>query len=148
MNKNSQRKDSIEINAWRKIGSTYRTLYSYINSDLRPYGLTPPQYTVMRIIGTSQKGTMMSDIGNNMVVTFANVTTIVDNLEKMSYVKRVRDPSDRRRIIVELTAQGKNIFRKIHEKHSKVIEDIMRALSEQDLKNLIEYLEKLKNSVA
>ncbi len=91
---------------------------------------------------------MMSDIGNNMVVTFANVTTIVDNLEKMSYVKRVRDPSDRRRIIVELTAQGKNIFRKIHEKHSKVIEDIMRALSEQDLKNLIEYLEKLKNSVA
>lgn len=91
---------------------------------------------------------MMSDIGNNMVVTFANVTTIVDNLEKMRYVKRVRDPSDRRRIIVELTSEGKEIFRKIHDKHSKVIENIMSALSEHDLKILIGYLEKLKNSVA
>ena len=147
--KNSETGDTIGITAWRKIGSTYRKLYSYINSDLRPYGLTPPQYTVIRIIGTSDsKKTMMSDIGNNMVVTFANVTTIVDNLEKMGYVKRVRDSSDRRRISVELTSSGRDIFRKIHDKHSKIIESIMSALSEQDLRNLVRYLEKLKDSVA
>lgn len=149
MNKKQESEDTIGIIAWRKISSTYRMLYSYINSDLRPYGLTPPQYTVMRIIGASgSKKVMMSDIGNNMVVTFANVTTIVDNLEKMSYVRRVRDSSDRRRISVELTSSGNQIFTKIHDKHTKVIESIMSVLSEHDLHDLVNQLEKLKNRVA
>ena len=117
-------KDSLESKAWRNFGETYRTVYSYINSDLRPYGLTPPQYTVMLFIGKSDSHSLtMSEIGNKMVVTFANITTIVDNLEKREYVRRVRDSVDRRCIKVELTSAGSKIFEKIHDSHVREMEN-------------------------
>jgi len=142
-------KDSLESNAWRNFGETYRTVYSYINSDLRPYGLTPPQYTVMLFIGKSDSQSLtMSEIGNKMVVTFANITTIVDNLEKQGYVRRVRDSADRRCIKVELTSAGSRIFEKIHDSHVREMESVMQALNEHELSNLIRYTDKLKKRTA
>lgn len=138
-------KDSLEGRAWRNLGDTYRTVYSYINSDLRPYGLTPPQYTVMLFIGKADSQSLtMSEIGNKMVVTFANITTIVDNLEKQEYVRRVRDSVDRRCIKVELTSAGSKIFEKIHDSHVREMESVMRVLNEHELSNLIRYMDKLK----
>jgi MarR family transcriptional regulator, 2-MHQ and catechol-resistance regulon repressor len=141
-------KESLESLAWRNFAETYRTVYSYVNSDLRQYGLTPPQYLVMRSIGTAESGKLtMSEIGKQMVVTYANVTTIVDNLEKRGYVIRVRDSVDRRCIMVELTAPGLRLFDKIHTSHVRVIEKLMSVLSQQELAKLMEYTAKLKKKV-
>jgi MarR family 2-MHQ and catechol resistance regulon transcriptional repressor len=137
--------ESLETIAWRGFSETYRTIYSYINSDLRRYGLTPPQYTVMRLLGNSKLNKMaMSEIGKEMIVTFANVTTIVDNLEKLDYVRRVRDPVDRRRITVELTSLGSRTFQKIRGSHVMEIEKLMSTLNKKELTNLTLYMKKLK----
>ncbi len=105
--------DPIENVAWRSLADTYKMVYSYIMSDLRQYGLTPPQYAVLRIIGISRlKQLTMSEIGKEMTVTFANITTIVDNLEKLQCVRRQRDPRDRRLVKVELTEAGTSSTRK------------------------------------
>ena len=137
--------ESAEAIAWRNISATYRKLYSYVNSDLRRYGLTPPQYAAMRLLGNSKLRKMtMSEIGNEMVVTFANVTTIVDNLEKMGYAQRVRDPVDRRRITVRLTSSGLRTFKKIRGSHVKEIEKVMSTLNKRQLENLVFYLKKLR----
>jgi MarR family 2-MHQ and catechol resistance regulon transcriptional repressor len=141
--------ESIETTAWRSFSETYRTVYSFINSDLRKYGLTQPQYSVLRLLGNSRsRKLMMSEIGNEMLVTFANVTTIVDNLERLGFVKRVRDPVDRRRITVELTSAGSNTFQKIRGSHIREIEKLMGILSKRELANLTQYMKKLRKTVA
>ncbi len=137
--------ESLESLAWRTYAKTYRAVYAYVNSDLRQYGLTPPQYAVIRSIGTSDSGVLtMSEIGKQMVVTYANVTTVVDNLEKLDYVRRTRDSNDRRCIMVELTPAGVRLFKKIREAHVKEIEKLMKVLSGQELENLIRYADKLR----
>jgi len=141
-------KDSLETTTWRNFAETYRTIYSYINSDLRKYGLTPPQYSVMRSIGVSESRCLtMSDIGKQMVVTFANITTIVDNLEKLGYARRVRDSLDRRCIKVELTPAGLRMFKRIRKSHGMEIAKLMKVLNQQELENLIQYTCKLKRRV-
>lgn len=138
-------KESLESLAWRNYSKTYKAVYSYVTSDLRQYGLTPPQYAVMRYIGTSEKGVLtMSEIGKLMVVTYANVTTVVDNLEKLNYVRRTRDSNDRRCIMVELTPSGHRLFEKIRHIHVREVEKLMKVLNQRELENLIKYTDKLR----
>jgi DNA-binding MarR family transcriptional regulator len=141
--------DPIENVAWRSLAETYKTVYSYIMSDLRQYGLTPPQYTVLRVIGTSRsKQLTMSEIGKEMTVTFANITTIVDNLEKLQYVKRLRDPDDRRLVKVELTGAGFRLYKKINRSHRREVAKLMKVLDKQDLQKLIDYAEAIKKNTS
>ena len=141
--------DPIENVAWRSIADTYKMVYSYIMSDLRQYGLTPPQYTVLRLIGISRsKQLTMSEIGKEMTVTFANITTIVDNLEKLQYVRRQRDPRDRRLVRVKLTDAGAKLFKKIFRSHRKEVAKLMKALDEAQLLQLIDFTEAIKKNTS
>ncbi|HYB03651.1 MAG TPA: MarR family transcriptional regulator [Nitrososphaerales archaeon] len=141
--------DPIENVAWRCFADTYKMVYSYIMSDLRQYGLTPPQYTVLRIIGISRyKQLTMSEIGKEMTVTFANITTIVDNLEKLQYVQRQRDPRDRRLVKVELTEAGTKLYKKINRSHRKEVAKLMKVLDEAQLKQLIEFTEAIRKNTS
>ncbi len=140
--------NSLENIAWRNFAATYRTVHSHIDSDLRRYHLTSPQYTVLRILGTAEKSLPMNEIGRALIVTVANVTTIVDNLEKRHYVKRVRDMGDRRVIKVELTAQGIDLFKRINSAHRKQIAKLMQGLSRAELESLITYTTKIREKIA
>lgn len=90
----------------------------------------------------------MSEIGKQMIVTYANVTTVVDNLEKLGYARRTRDAVDRRRIRVGLTPAGYKIFEKIHSAHVRQIEGLMEALDERELRKLMRYAEKIRKKAA
>ncbi|MDA4111087.1 MAG: MarR family transcriptional regulator [Thaumarchaeota archaeon] len=140
--------EPLENTAWRNLSDTYKIVYSYIMSDLRQYGLTPPQYAVLRAIGNSpMKQLSMSEIGKEMYVTFANITTIVDNLEKSNYVRRLRDSSDRRLVKVELTSTGAKLFKRIFRSHRKQVAKLMQVLNKNELGNLIIYTDSIKKSV-
>ena len=141
--------DPIENAAWRSLSDTYKIVYSHIMSDLRQYGLTPPQYTVLRVIGNSREGQLtMSEIGKEMIVTFANITTIVDNLEKLRYVRRLRDSSDRRLVKVELTGSGSRLFKRIYASHRREIAKLMKVLNKQELSNLIDYTGAIRKNTS
>jgi MarR family transcriptional regulator, organic hydroperoxide resistance regulator len=141
--------ESLENQAWRSIASTYKKGYLYINSDLRKYGLTPPQYTVLRTIWRSSSGLLpMNEIGKEMVVTFANITTIVDNLEKMNYVRRVRDQCDRRIVRVQLLSKGTKLVEKIYSSHQEEIAKLMSSLKKSELESLIDFTDRIKERIS
>lgn len=140
--------ESLESAAWRSLADTYRTVYFHINSDLRQYGLTPPQYAIMRIIGWSPLGSLsMSEIGKEMIVTYANITTIVDNLEKRQLVRRHRNTEDRRVVRVELTRKGRKLFEKIFTSHRNRVRKLMQVLTEHELENLVVITTKIKDKI-
>jgi DNA-binding MarR family transcriptional regulator len=77
-------------------------------------------------------------------LTTAAVTGIIDRLEQAGYVKRVNDPKDRRRTIVEpvrntkLERKLQAIFAPFHEKMHK----LFSSYSESDLTFLIDVMNK------
>jgi DNA-binding MarR family transcriptional regulator len=54
-------------------------------------------------------------------LTSGAITTVLDRLERSGYARRVHDPDDRRRVLVELTPRTQEIveFYKAHEQLSK-----------------------------
>lgn len=89
----------------------------------------------------------MNEIGRDLIVTFANITMIVDNLEKHGCLKRSRETRDRRTVQVRLTQRGHDLWRKISEVHRNKIAELMHGLSKQELYKLISDTTKLRNEI-
>src|SRR5690625_7186143 len=44
-------------------------------------------------------------IGEKILKSGGNITTVIDNLEKSGYVTRKKEPADKRAVLIELTSQ-------------------------------------------
>ncbi|AFT69171.1 Transcriptional regulator, MarR family [Alloalcanivorax dieselolei B5] len=68
-------------------------------------GLTAPQLLVLQAIKPHGELTM-GDIANEVSVSQATVTTILDRLEKRGLIERKRGEQDKRRVYASLTGEG------------------------------------------
>jgi DNA-binding MarR family transcriptional regulator len=78
---------------------------------LRPYGLTSPQYNILRILnGSFPKGLSVLDIKSRMLDRSSNVSRLVEKLRIAGLVERVPHSEDRRMVIVTISASGKKLL--------------------------------------
>lgn len=89
----------------------------------------------------------MSEIGRELLVTLADVTLIVDNLEKRSLLYRERGAADRRVVTIRLTKHGRTLWKKISGEHKLKVAEFMSGLSNKELEQLIVTSTKIKETV-
>jgi DNA-binding MarR family transcriptional regulator len=73
-------------------------------------------------------------------LTTGAITTVLDRLERAGYARRVRDPEDRRRVLVEITPEafaGSVDYYAAHAAHG---ERAFRRYSEEQLELLLEFV--------
>lgn len=82
--------------------------------------LTLPQFFVLNHSARKShgldSGIKMADLAAHMQVTGANITCIVDNLEKKRLVKRNYSPNDRRVINISVTDYGMDVLLELRSK--------------------------------
>jgi DNA-binding MarR family transcriptional regulator len=71
-------------------------------------GLTTPQLVIIQAVGDLKDPTV-SDIAKAVSLSLATVTTILNRLERNGIVNRARSSVDRRRVIVTLTEEGRDL---------------------------------------
>jgi DNA-binding MarR family transcriptional regulator len=69
------------------------------------YGLTWPQLLILKELSYS-KETTVGEVAHKLSLSQATVTSILDRLEKLQYVKRKRSNLDKRKVIVRITSSG------------------------------------------
>jgi DNA-binding MarR family transcriptional regulator len=74
----------------------------------RETGITGPQLWAIKVIAEASS-LRVSDLARRMYLHPATVVGILNRLELQGLVKRVRNNSDRRIVMVELTARGKEL---------------------------------------
>ena len=115
----------------------------------REFNLTDVQFNVLMLLkyqSSPQAGLSQSKISRMMLVNRANVTTLVDRMEKNKLVKRVPDAVDRRYNIVVLTEHGRKLLEKVEPLYHQEIDDLT-CLSEPEQKKLIGLLDKLRQNM-
>ena len=82
-----------------------------IHSDYmqRNFRLTGPQLTILRVINRLQP-VSAGELAKSANFNRGTLTGILDRLEANEFVSRTRLPSDRRSIILELTAEGQRVL--------------------------------------
>jgi DNA-binding MarR family transcriptional regulator len=83
----------------------------YITRQLRPFGLTGPQYNILRILnGSFPKGLSVLDIKSRMLDRSSNVSRLVEKLRLAGLVERIPHGRDRRMVIVTISENGKKVL--------------------------------------
>jgi len=90
-----------------------------------PDGLTVTQFGVLEVL--HHVGPLcQSELAEKLLKSGGNLTLVVDNLEKVGYVSRERDPADRRFVMVRLTERGQLFIATLF---PKVVANITREMS-------------------
>ena len=73
---------------------------------LEPLGLTYPQYLVMLVLWETD-GLSVSQLGERLALDSGTLTPLLKRLEASGLVQRLRDAADERRVLLQLTADGR-----------------------------------------
>jgi MarR family 2-MHQ and catechol resistance regulon transcriptional repressor len=110
----------------------------------RNYGLSFPQYNVLRVLDASQNGrNRISEVSRIMLVPGANMTGIAKRLERGGFVIRKSDPHDERVTILEITPKGKRTLKNIEQEKEISIERILKDFSKREKTELLDKLKRL-----
>jgi len=110
----------------------------------RRYGLSFPQYNVLRVLDASRNGrNKISEVSRIMLVPGANMTGIAKRLERDGFLIRKPDPRDERVTLLQITAKGKRTLKNIKKEKDHSIEKLLRDFSEKDKIDLLDRVKKL-----
>ena len=85
----------------------------------------------------------MSSIAKELSVTVGTLTIAMNSLVKKGYVQRERGKEDRRVVYISLTERGRAAFEHHARFHKAMIDSISENLSQEELKLLVQTLNKL-----
>jgi DNA-binding MarR family transcriptional regulator len=80
---------------------------------LKPFGLTPQQFNLLRILrGQHPKPATINMLIERMIDKSSNASRLVDRLEEKGFVKRCTSDSDKRSVNVQITEKGLETLKK------------------------------------
>jgi DNA-binding MarR family transcriptional regulator len=144
----------VKMLAHEALLSTYFTascLRKKAEHFLQPFGLTDVQFNLMMLLqhqSGPDEGLAQAQLSEMMLVNRANITSLIDRMEKAGLVARTSAPSDRRYNIIILTSYGKKLLSRIEPLYAKEVQRIMNVLLENEQKRLIGMLEKIRSNIA
>ena len=122
----------------------YKASYIYF----RQYGITDAQFNVLiQLQYEKQQGLSQTDLGRRLVVNKADMTGIIDRLEKAGFVGREDHPQDRRINIIKITRKGRDIVNKLEPGYFQEVKKVMSDMSKNDLKTIMKGMEKIRENV-
>ena len=121
----------------------------YIARVLEPYGITPQQFNVLRILrGAGPDGTPTLTIAERMIEEAPGITRLLDRLELKGMVRRQRCPGDRRQVLCHATPQALDLLGRIDGAMDEADDGALGTLSDEDKAHLIRLLDAVRSSHA
>lgn len=111
---------------------------------MNKYGLTMPQYNVLRILkGVYPEGHPRCDIISRMIEPAPDVTRIIDRLMKEKLVERFNSTEDKRLSMTRITEKGIKLLEKANPEVQALGNYISSTLSSTEKKILSDLLENI-----
>jgi len=132
------------------IGRLYVLLDSYLyNVAYKEYSLNAAKFNLLMVIKHigKDKGLSQTEIGNNLYVTAANITKLIDAVERDGLVLRMASSSDRRVNLIKITDKGSRLLDEIWPKHVSGINEILEKFSSVDKDKLGQLLQAFKQDM-
>ena len=111
----------------------------------RSVGLTVPQFRILALLAEGHGGNR--ELAENVGVSVAAMSRMVDWLSKHHLVERLKDKTDRRKVQVQLTNEGRGHFAEFRKEASQRLEKRMASLDAANRKNLSKGLSALALAV-
>jgi DNA-binding MarR family transcriptional regulator len=139
---------SLEQEAYLSLGRTWAVLDHAFSEALRPHGITPTQYNVMRILrGAGEKGLCRALVMERMIAKVPDATRLLDRMEAADLIRRERDTGDRRFVTTRITEEGLRVLAVLDKPVQALHRQHLGVLNESELQTLLELLGRVRAAV-
>ncbi|MEO9892424.1 MarR family transcriptional regulator [Aurantibacter sp.] len=115
-----------------------------ISNVLKPFDVSSQQFNVLRILrGQNGNPANLSTLNDRMITKMSNTTRLVDKLITKGYVDRITCPSNRRKVEITITDNGKKALKKMDIAINNAEKELLKNLSKVELKELNHLFNKL-----
>lgn len=116
-----------------------KTALDSINVDISPL-----HFEIMRLV--KEDGTLhIAEIGERLQIARAQMTHLIDKLVEVKMVERQADSADRRMTNIVLTSKGSAFLEEHGGNIRKATKEILSGLTDEELADLSDSLEKLRD---
>jgi MarR family transcriptional regulator, 2-MHQ and catechol-resistance regulon repressor len=114
-----------------------------VAAELNREGVSPAGFSVLVVLTTAGGTLELKTLRRRLGWSKANATEVTANLQERGLVRRRRDPSDRRLVVVDLTYEGRALVERLFPEHSDRVTRAFGALDETEKRSLAELCRKL-----
>ncbi len=107
---NQNKFQNIQHKAMVNIRFTSNFISNIQNSFLNTYGLTEPQFNILRILRGAKGELNINTIKERMIEKSPNLTRLMDKLDSKKFIIRSNSADDRRVVFAEITEIGLEIL--------------------------------------
>ncbi len=111
-------------------------------------GMQAAQYRTLGVLMRGSTAISMSELGKRLYISKPYMTLLVDQLIQDGHVQRIPDTTDRRVINITITAEGKRHLKQEASRYKENVKNILSDLDRQDLEDLCQSLEKIRNIIS
>jgi DNA-binding MarR family transcriptional regulator len=130
-----------------RVMDTIPLVMRFIRADMRVHSaacLSIPQLRSLAFLNRSP-GASLSDLAEHLGVTCATASATTERLVQRDLVQRIDDPQERRRVLLNLTEDGKHHLKQSQDQTRAHIADLLEGLTPEQVSNIEEGLALLKN---
>ena len=139
---------SAEQEAFLSLGRTWAVLEHAFAEALRPYGITPTQYNVLRILrGAGETGLCRTEVMQRLISKVPDTTRLLDRMEAAGLIERERSNRDRRFVTTRVTAAGLSLLAELDDPVKELHRLHLGVLDRTELRMLIASLERVRATV-
>jgi MarR family 2-MHQ and catechol resistance regulon transcriptional repressor len=132
---------SNKVKALINIKYTSNWLNSKENDFFKPYGISPQQYNILRILRGAKDKIKVQIVKDRMIERAPNATRLMDKLCDKTFIERERCEHDRRVVYVKITAVGLELLSTIDDHKNLTFLD---NLSDEEAATLSTLLDKIR----
>lgn len=138
--------NSCDESFFRLIALTGQAMRSYADQRLRSFDLTVEQLQLLKEL-TVDSGRPQSILGLVSSKSPANITRILDRLEKKNRIVRRKNPEDRRSSLVFLTDEGEKLLAEVFSLFEGLRSELVRGISDEGQQKAVLVLGAIKTNI-
>jgi DNA-binding MarR family transcriptional regulator len=119
-----------------------------VDRTLRHHRLSQAGRQALAVLEGAGQPLSPTTLAERLIVTTASVTSLLDTLERRGLVQRRPDPTDRRRLLVALTDDGRALVEQFLPEVVALQTAVMAGLSETQRLQLLRLLAKVRDGMA
>lgn len=124
---------------------TAHWLKSDFENRIKPFGLSSPQFNVLRILRGADDWLNMNEMKNRMVEKSPNTTRLCDKLVDKKLIERNRSQEDRRVVYLKVSQEGLDLLKEIDEHLGSEGPPFINNFTEAQAKAANEIIDLIRN---
>lgn len=138
---------SLQQEAYLSVVRTSSTLTDMVEDLLKPFGISGTQYNVLRILrGAGDDGLCRNELRDRMLTRMPDMTRLLDRMEEAGLVTRSRERDDRRMVLTQITARGRELLSQLDRPMNELHRKQLAQLDDEQLRSLIDLLTLVRQS--